>query len=143
MRQQGADETTEAIPAKNVVNGVKLAEATLAFPFGASGDVLTATPAERVAIILEKDKLADSLDAVKDLLLSESMYQVVQGNYERAAALVNALKDAQIPPDIDIINTSRGHHFTFTNRVTIHFSNLDPNDPGNNPWAPILMTPKS
>ncbi len=143
VRQQGADETTEAIPANNVVNGVKLAEATLAFPFGASGDVLTATPAERIAIILEKDKLADSLDAVKDLLLSESMYQVVQGNYERAAALVNALKDAQIPPDIDIINTSRGHHFTFTNRVTIHFSNLDPNDPGNNPWAPILMTPRA
>ncbi|WP_315820307.1 hypothetical protein [Paraflavitalea speifideaquila] len=68
---------------------------------------------------------------------------MVQGNYERAAALVNALKDAQIPPDIDIINTSRGHQFTFTNRVTIHFDNLDPNDPGNNPWSPIPMTPRA
>jgi predicted nucleic acid-binding Zn-ribbon protein len=143
VRQQGTNETTEAIPANNVVNGVKLAEVTAVFPFGATGAVVGASPTERLAIIQEKDRLADTLDAVKDLLLSESMYQVVQGNYERAAALVNALKDAQIPPDIDIINTSRGHQFTFTNRVTIHFDNLDPNDPGNNPWTPIPMTPRA
>ncbi len=60
VRQQGTNETTEAIPANNVVNGVKLAEVTTVFPFGATGDVVGASPAERIAIILEKDRLADS-----------------------------------------------------------------------------------
>ncbi len=39
--------------------------------------------------------------------------------------MVNALRDANIPPEIDVINTPRGTHFTFTNKVTIQFETLD------------------
>jgi hypothetical protein len=144
IHQQGSSDTaTESIPAINVVNGVTLAEITTAFPYGASGPVTSATAAERAAIEQEKDKLADTLDAVKDLLLAESTYQMVQGNIDRSGAVLNALKDASIPPELDVINTPRSSQLTFTNRVTVHFENADPGLPANNPWSAVPMTPRA
>jgi hypothetical protein len=143
VHQQGTGGTTESIPANNVVNGVTLAEVSNSFPFGAKGDVLSATPAQIAAITEEKNRLSDTLDAVKDLLLSESVYQLVQGNFQRAGAVVNALKDSNIPPELDIINTPRSTHLAFTNRVTIQFENLDTSNVSANPWAPIAMTPRA
>jgi hypothetical protein len=144
IKQQGStDAATESIPVVNVVNGVTLAEVTTAFPYGASGSVASATTAERVAIEQEKDKLADTLDAVKDLLLAESTYQMVQGNIDRSGAVLNALKDVSIPPELDVINTPRSSQLTFTNRVTLHFENADPGLPANNPWNSIPMTPRA
>lgn len=143
VRQEGTNGVLESIPANNVVNGVTLAENTSAFPYGAQGNVLTASLDERNAIIEEKDKLSDTLDAVKDLLSAESIYQLVRGNFERCSALVNAVKDAIIPPELEVIHTPRGSQFTFTNRVTIHFESLDALNIANNPWKTIAMTPRA
>jgi hypothetical protein len=149
VKQQGSDEADEdyapqvSIAASNVVNGVKLAEASEGeldiFLNGISG--LTAD--ERAAIIEERDKLSDTLDAVKDLLLSESVYQLVQGNFDRTSATVNALKESLIPADIQVVDTPRSSHFSFTNRVTIQFEALDPNAAGSNPWVPVPRTPRA
>jgi len=141
--QQGTDTPQESIPAKNVVNGVTLAESTAAFPYGAAGEVLSATASERAAIIIEKDKLSDTLDAVKDLLLSESIYQLVQGNFDRAGALTNAIKDAIIPAELDVIETPRGSQFSITNRVVINFGQVDSLASANNPWPSVSMTPRA
>lgn len=143
VNQQGDDTPRENIPANNVVNGLELAETTSAFPYGATGAVNGAVPAERTAIEQEKDRLADTLDAVKDLLLSESVYQLVQGNYDRSGAVINALRDAAVPPEMDVIDTPRGSRFTFTNRVTIQFPDLDPDDPTSNAWPQASMTPRA
>lgn len=144
VKQQGSTDTaTESIPVIKVVNGVTLAEVTTTFPYGATGPVTSATANERAAIELEKDKLADTLDAVKDLLLAESTYQMVQGNIDRSGAVLNAVKDASIPPELDVINTPRSSQLTFTNRVTLHFENADAGLPANNPWSPIPMTPRA
>ena len=141
--QQGTNTSVESIPANNVVNGVTLAENTASFPFGAKGEVVSATVNERNAIIIEKDKLSDTLDAVKDLLTSESVYQLVQGNFERAGALVNAIKDAVIPAALDVIDTPRGTHFSITNRVIVNFGNVDATNIANNPWSAVAMTPRA
>lgn len=141
--QQGTNVAVENIPANNVVNGVTLAENTAGFPFGATGEVVSATLNERSAIIIEKDKLSDTLDAVKDLLTSESVYQLVQGNFERAGALVNAIKDAVIPAALDVIDTPRGSHFSITNRVIINFGHVDALNIANNPWPVVIMTPRA
>jgi hypothetical protein len=143
LRQQGSNEPIEAIPANNVVNGVKLAEAKGDVPYGATGSVSGASPAEQDTIRNAKQRLADSLDAVKDLLLSEGVFQVVQGNVDRAGAVMTAMKDTNIPPEIDVINTPRSSHFSFTNRVTVQFDDLDPDDPASNPWTDIAMTPRA
>lgn len=143
LMQQGSNVAVDQIPANEVVNGVLLADKTGGFPFGAKGNVLSASAAAKAAIVAEHDLLADTLDAVKDLMLSETVYQLVQGNFERTSALVNALKDSKIPPEIDIINTPRGTQFAFTNRVTIHFENLDPALDSSNPWLPVPMSPRA
>ena len=91
----------------------------------------------------EKSRLDDSLDAIKDLLLSESVYQLVQGNVDRTGAVMTALKDANIPPVLDIIDTPRSSHLSFINRVTIQFEPVDPDDDAQNPWFPIAMTPRA
>lgn len=143
LKQQGNDGPVESIPPNNVVNGVKLSEAGGDVPYGATGAVTAASPGEKQAILKEKDRLSESLDAVKDLLQSESVYQLVQGNFDRAAAVVNALQESNIPPEIDIINTPRSSHFTFTHRVTLQFDILDADDPASNPWSPIAMSPRA
>jgi len=143
VQQQGADAVTETIPANNVVNGVRLSENKTPFPYGATGDVTGATTDERNAIEAEKSLLDDSLDALKDLMLSESVFQMVQGNADRSSAVMNALKDAHIPPELDIINTPRSSQFSFTNRVTIQFETLKPGDVGYNPWPSATMTPRA
>lgn len=143
LRQKGSDDTsTETIPAYSVVDGLTLGETTLAYPYGVKG--LGGLNSDQVnAIKEEKDRLSDTVDAVKDLLLSESAYQLVQGNFDRAGAVLNSLKDVHVPPEIDVINTPRSSHFTFTNRVTLHFEALDPGNPVSNPWLPIPMTPRA
>ena len=143
VQQQGGSGPVEAVLPVDVVNGLRLAQAAGDPPYGATGSVASATPAELAAIGNVKDSLANALDAVSDLLQSESVYQMVQGNPDRASAVINALKDATAPPEIDIIRTPRSAHFTFTNRVTIEFSALDPNDPASNPWTPVPMTPRA
>ena len=149
VKQKGNDEPDsayapqESIAASNVVNGVKLAEASAADINTFLNTIAGITADERTAIIAERDKLADSLDAAKDLLMSESVYQLVQGNFDRTSATVNALQEARIPADIQVVDTPRSSNFSFTNRVTLHFEPLDPSVASSNPWAPIGMTPRA
>ena len=86
------------------------------------------------AILAERDSLLETLDAVKDLLMAENAFQLVQGNFDRVAAVSLAQKDARIPPRSKCSNTPRGTQFTFTNRVTLHFDDLDPTLAASNPW---------
>ena len=138
--QQQATTPQETIPANDVVNGLALSQSTLPFPYGATGPVTTASTAETAAIELEKGRLSDSLDAAKDLLTVESVYQLVLGNYDRAGAVLNSLQNATAPPVLDSIDTPRGAQFGFINRVTIQLANGDPNQQVTNPWYPIPMT---
>ena len=82
--------------------------------------------AQGAAIVAARDALIETLDAVKDLLMAENAYQLVQGNFDRVAAVSLAQKDARIPPTLEVLNTPRGSQFTFTNRVTLQFDDLDP-----------------
>lgn len=131
VMQQGATTTTETIPATDVVNGLKLAEKEGDFPWGATGDVAAATGILKDAVIAERNKLQATLDGVKDLMLSESVYQLVQGNYDRGAAVMNCMKESSTPPDIEIHKTPRSSRFTFTNRITVQFDQVAPADATN------------
>ena len=126
IRQQGVpDATTETIETNNVVNGLKVAETTKPYPYDVTMDLSNLSAAQLAgvesAIKAEKDALEDTLDAIKDLLLSESVYQMVQGNFDRTAAITTSLKDANIPQSIEVIETPSSSHLSFTNRVTLQF----------------------
>ncbi len=142
LQQQGAG-AQETIPAIDVVNGLALANSTLSFPYGTTGDVTSASAAEIAAVEAEKSNLSDALDAVKDLLTVESVYQLVLGNTERASATMNALQNGDPPPVLRSIDTPLGSDFGFTNRITIQFANQDPASAAANPWPGIPMTARA
>ena len=118
-------------------------ESTPCFPYGATGDVTSANAAEIAAITAEKNNLADTLDAIKDTLTVESVYQLVLGNYDRVTATVNALQNGDLPPVLESLDTPRGNQFGFTNRITIQFANADPTSAAANPWPPIPLTARA
>jgi hypothetical protein len=148
VAQTGTGAAVEAVPAYSVINGLKLTQASLtaANAFGLD-KVLPAgqqpSSAHGAAILAERDGLLDALDAVKDLLMAENAFQLVRGNFDRVAAISLAQKEANIPPELEVINTPRGSEFTFTNRVTLHFEDLDPTLPTSNPWPAIPLTPRA
>ena len=66
------------------------------------------TPKSIIASIFrEIDHLANSLDAMGDLVFSESIYQMVQGNHVRSAALFSAIAEGRTPPEVQITATPR------------------------------------
>jgi hypothetical protein len=146
--QAGTGAPAETVPPYSVVNGLKLSQATLS---AANGFGLTAVlqaaelpdTNQGAAISAEQNALLDTLDAVKDLLMAENAFQLVRGNFDRVAAVSLAQKEAHIPPDLEVINTPRGTEFTFTNRVTLHFDDLDAALPANNAWPAIPLTPRA
>ncbi|HEY3578957.1 MAG TPA: hypothetical protein VGK82_00365 [Pyrinomonadaceae bacterium] len=148
VAQAGTGGPTETIPPFSVVNGLTLIAATLNASNG-FGLAAVLQPAERpnatlgAAIVAEQNALQDSLDAVKDLLMAENAFQLVRGNFDRVAAVSLAQKDARIPQALEVIETPRGTEFAFTNRVTLHFADLDPSVSASNPWPAIAMTPRA
>ena len=101
------------------------------------------------AIFKEIDEMANAFDAMGDLLLSESVYHITQGNHVRSAAVFAALSEGKVPPDVQIINTPRTGH-VLTQRVmlqleTISASNLETNTAPARAqyWENINLTPRS
>ena len=70
-------------------------------------------------------------DAVADLEIAEGVYQVVRGNYDRAAGMLDALSKGTQPPVPEIITTPRNGN-TITHRITLHLEGgLPPTHPPN------------
>lgn len=119
---------TEAVEANNVVNGYDLLHFVRGktYPYGMPvqpvnpNGLPAAGTAKATAIVKEIDKLAAALDAVGDLALTESVYQVVQGNYERAGGMVQAIAEGKTPPEPDFVNTPRNGK-NITHRVALTF----------------------
>ncbi|PLR22617.1 hypothetical protein SGCZBJ_17730 [Caulobacter zeae] len=115
----------ETLPAGKVIDGLALLQRwktgkaegrwdPQTIPFGAevSGVRLPgpngADAAAWRAIAAELDGLADLMDAASDLILAESVHQVVQGNPVRSGAALEAVGRGELPPpDFDVIRTPR------------------------------------
>jgi hypothetical protein len=102
--------SAEVIEARNVVNGAALVNFTAGKPFSSWGIAGMPPQASREAsaIVEEVERARDALDAVSDLLLSESVHQAVQGNVARTRASLQALTDPEAPPEPEVIRTQRG-----------------------------------
>jgi len=114
------------------------------YPFGiplgnAPGQVPPASPAEAAAINTEADNLSNLYDAIADLVMAESIYQVVLGNFDRSAAVTTAFSSGAAPPEMQVVKTPRTG-FSMTHRVALH---LDPGvDPTISPNS-VTMTPRA
>jgi hypothetical protein len=139
-----ADAPIQTVEARNVLDGVALVdhiekERVTEYPFNIS-TLPPASPSQAAAINAEVARLLDTNDAVADLGIAEGIHQVVQGNYDRAAASLDAFGKAQLPPRPDIVETPRSGT-GLTHRVGLHLTpGLDPDD---SPHATIDPTPRS
>lgn len=125
------DEAVEAVAARNVVDGLALVNnwdggeapanwpetPAIAFPVRVSED--------RDNLKEAYDNAKDTLDAVSDVLLHESLFHSVQGNYERAGAAMKAFSGLGRPPEIQSIKTSLSG-VGVTHRVALLFDEHDP-----------------
>ncbi|HEX8145042.1 MAG TPA: hypothetical protein VF553_20920 [Pyrinomonadaceae bacterium] len=123
-----ADERIDLKEASHVVDGYALLEAVflkeprLEYPFGVEGLPTEATETNnriKQAIIAEVARLEETLDAIADLSLAEGVFQVTQGNYERAGAMLKALSEGNAPPEPEIVNTPRSGAVV-NHRLTVH-----------------------
>jgi hypothetical protein len=114
-------EAVETIAANNVVDGLELHRKWRAALAAGSGDALARLFAPlknpppladllAAKTILETEliALADSIDAVGDALMAESVYQVVRGNPLRAASTVESIAGGETPPpELEVVRTPR------------------------------------
>jgi hypothetical protein len=146
--------------ARNVLDGYALAQAVfvkeppLTYPFAVAG--LPGDPGSDPAraIQAEVDRLGEALDAVADLALAEGVYQVVQGNHDRGAAMLKALSEGANPPEPEIVRTPRSGA-AVTHRVVLHLPASDTPatawpgpptpraeaEPGLNRWLGTILGP--
>jgi hypothetical protein len=128
-------EAYQVVDGYALVEAVFLAEPPLAYPYGVQGLPLDPANGARQAIIAEVERLRDTLDAVSDLALAEGVFQVTQGNYERAGAMLKSISEGHAPPEPEISRTPRGgavvHH-----RIAIHLETGAVQSPWNVPATP-------
>ena len=103
----GKDEPAEAVAAKNVVDGLALIRDYSRENSDQSqvSDFLTSECDHRISLESVLEATTDALDALGDVLLNESVYQTVQGNFERAGAALDAASGNLPPPKIESVKT--------------------------------------
>jgi hypothetical protein len=121
-----------------VVNGLDLATTAQAYPYGIP-ELGGLSVQQRSAIEQEREGIADTLDALRDVLTTEAAYQLALGNFDRASAIVRATGDGTVPPDVEVLRTPRGTNLAFTQRLAV---SLDPATAAN-PWPGIPMTARA
>ena len=133
-----------AIEARNVVDGEALVNhienaTPRAYPYGIAGLPAPGTPAGDV-LAAELMRLLDTNDAVADIGLAEGIHQVVQGNYDRAAATLESLSGDNLPLIPDVVTTPRSG-LGLTLRLGLH---LKPGlTPTSSPIMGMAMTPRA
>ncbi|MGL4967678.1 MAG: hypothetical protein ACRC67_41060 [Inquilinus sp.] len=114
----------EVIEARNVVDGYDLVEHIRGktWPFGITGLPADGS-AEATAIQAEFLRLQDSLDALSDLMMAESVHQVVQNNADRARGVLQSVIEGDLPPEPDVVATPRSGR-VLSQRVVVHLPDV-------------------
>lgn len=112
------DDTGELVNSKEAINVLDgyaileqayLKETPLEYPYGIPIEEMPEKDSTHgKAIIAEVSRMADDMDAIKDLAIAEGVFQVAQGNFDRAGATLKAFTEGNNPIDPEIVKTPRG-----------------------------------
>jgi hypothetical protein len=119
--QAGDDgsEPSEAIAARNVVDGTALIAKQGSLPWGSSGLPAVGTT-QYNAVKAEIDALTEMFDAAADLLTAEGVFQLVRGNVDAAVPTLHNIVEGGQPPDSVVSRSHRGG-IGLTHRVMLVF----------------------
>ncbi len=108
----------DAVAGRNVVDGLQLRTAWVGgtIPWGTAG--LPASGTLRTALETVLGALDDTVDAVADVLLAESVFQIVRGSTDGASATLDAMAQGVRPADPAIVHAPGGGT-DLTHRVAI------------------------
>jgi hypothetical protein len=107
---QYASASAESVAASNVVDGATLQRAWDGgtVPWGQGGlPAENAGDATYQALKRLLDQLSDRLDALNDIAVAESVYQLAKGNPVRSGGALNASSREQHPPEPQVVETPR------------------------------------
>jgi hypothetical protein len=132
-------EAVEAVAASNVVHGLNLLNAWKedAVSFYPRNGLPHEGEDEYKAIITELHSLDNTFDSLADLGLAESVYQCVQGNYDRAGAILEAIEtgsQVRRPPEAEFVSTPRSG-INLKHRLAVLFTHPPPDLEG---WSPTV-----
>jgi hypothetical protein len=147
LRQASADQIEDQSVAGEVLDGMALLEAVTGselvilppdksiyeyFVSGSNlnilgqlgwGDAMPSETASRKAMAFHIDQLAQTLDALGDLVVTESVYQIAQGNVQRAAAFADIMSGSSAFTEPEVILSPMRSNY-FQNRILL---NMDVN----------------
>jgi len=83
--------------------------------------------------------LDDMLSALGDLSLSESVFQIMRGNFGRAGGMLDAISRGDHPPQPEIVNTPRAG-LDVTHRLMLLFAGAPPSAAA---WSGITKHPRA
>lgn len=143
--------------ARQVVDGLALLQAakrTNYYPVAAGLPPDDGSEDAFVAVVRQGVQgLADTLDALGDLTVGESIHQIVMGNVEQASAMLENVAKGRFPSAPEIVHTPRGGT-SVTHRVLLHLPGEAPEklalwgnstsprataEPGLNRWLATLL----
>jgi hypothetical protein len=114
----------EALAASNVVDGLALRTAWDGgqYPIGGNwGPGLPPPGVDQQAVTAVLQTLDDYADALGDLSIAETVFQVVRGNPGRGSTLMDAMSRGSRPPDPEIVSTPSSG-IDLTHRVILLFA---------------------
>ncbi|MEM6651256.1 MAG: hypothetical protein AAF582_01560 [Pseudomonadota bacterium] len=142
-------EDIRQVEARNVVDGLAFAEhieetGSDTYPYGLSllpplGDLVgPGTPnGTGIGVIIDAHvaEMRSIGDAVADTAIAEGVYQMVRGNYDRAAGAMDAVSKGGHAEMPEVTATPRSGQ-TLTHRLAVHL------EAGLDPWAPRFASPR-
>lgn len=132
---QQAGTSTDAVAASNVVDGAALQRAWVSglIPWGAGGlSAATEGTIDYTTLTGLLNELNAAVDALSDIGVAESVYQVAMGNPARAGGALNASSREQHPPQPAVVEGPRSG-LDFTQRVLSTFA-VNPLAPPPSAW---------
>jgi hypothetical protein len=121
-----------------VVNGLTFAKTATPFPYGVP-ELLALSAQQQDAIRAEKATIENTLDSLRDVLTTESAYQLALGNFDRAAAVLQSAGNGTLPPDIEVLATPRATGISVTQRLAVQLAS----GAIASPWPTVPLTERA